>query len=459
MGEDRSHIDKALVYSDGICSHPQYKLSRLVPLSGAQTLTITPSATQEVLFELPTNVMNLSKSFLSFQALVQAPAAGLFTWIFDNTMPFVSQVQLMTRGGMYLCDINNLQNYLNLTMARETKITDFLSYDQLNHFYPSNQASNQAQRPPGPATIVVPNGTFDAINYLEPAYCRVSPVAAADYQWPVIFPLELIKNSILGMDKNLVFPEVLVLRLVFGPGTKIWYSNNSAVVPASLAAAPLTNVILGQLQLLIATETNEEIIRALVSKMQSGLQLPIPFVWNAKQNIPAASAQTVTLRYNRSHGRNLKKIIIAPYSNTESANTAYDHSNVPEAENSLLKVASYYTTMNNNRLQDININCLNTGDSPFQDYLFHIRKLRGSALLSRNVYSFNWFHEDNWTSKVSPDDHEFDTLKDGLPLDNELQYQFNMLTGGPAAAVAFNWYAYACTQRLLNIKPGSVVCY
>ncbi len=94
MAEERSVIAPSLVYSDGVSSHPQYKLARLVPLSGSQTLTITPSATQEVLFELPTNVMNLSKSFLTFQALIQAPAAGLFNWVYDNTLSFISQVQI-----------------------------------------------------------------------------------------------------------------------------------------------------------------------------------------------------------------------------------------------------------------------------------------------------------------------------------------------------------------------------
>ena len=64
------NYSEELVYSKTVSAHGNYKYLRIVPVGTGQNITLSLSSTTQTQFELPNNVMNLSKSKLVFDLLV-----------------------------------------------------------------------------------------------------------------------------------------------------------------------------------------------------------------------------------------------------------------------------------------------------------------------------------------------------------------------------------------------------
>ncbi len=116
---DSTAISNELDYKILQSSHPTDSKSKILPLSGSQSVTITPSGGQETLFELPTKAFNLSESSLYFNIATPAAANTRFNFMTEDTLAPVQQLQLYTRGGRYLCDLNHVANYLRVVSKRE----------------------------------------------------------------------------------------------------------------------------------------------------------------------------------------------------------------------------------------------------------------------------------------------------------------------------------------------------
>ena len=72
------HFSEELVYSKSISAHGNYKYLRVVPIgSGGQNPILSLTSTTQTQFELPNNVLNLSKSKLCFDVNIVANAAGI----------------------------------------------------------------------------------------------------------------------------------------------------------------------------------------------------------------------------------------------------------------------------------------------------------------------------------------------------------------------------------------------
>ena len=81
-------FSEELVYSKSISAHGNYKYLRIVPLgSGGQNPTLSLTSTYQTQFELPNNVINLSKSKLCFDVNTAANAA-VFVMVF-TVMPYL----------------------------------------------------------------------------------------------------------------------------------------------------------------------------------------------------------------------------------------------------------------------------------------------------------------------------------------------------------------------------------
>jgi hypothetical protein len=70
-------IAKELEYKSEELLHGSYQLSKIIPPTGT-TSTITSSGGNEILFELPARVFNLSKSILNFTLLTPASGANQY---------------------------------------------------------------------------------------------------------------------------------------------------------------------------------------------------------------------------------------------------------------------------------------------------------------------------------------------------------------------------------------------
>jgi len=206
---------------------------------------------------------------------------------------------------------------------------------------------------------------------------------------------------------------------------------------------------LSSLVLYLAVEQNPVIEAELRSKVTSpeGFKILCPYIFSNKTNLGSTS-QNLALRYNRGHGLKLRKILWAPYNNTENINTAFDHDNTAGTA----KVASFYSTVNNVRTTQFNVDLTQS-----QDWMLQKSRIKGSSILRSNEYQYNWVWCEDFGDYYCPSEKPLPTpeanLVEGLSLDNEIKYDVFATTTNNN----FNHYIFAVTLRLLSVSSGGIV--
>jgi hypothetical protein len=460
---DSKAISKQLDYKPVDWSAPVYKFTKIYPQSGTQTLTLGQGSTGETIFELPTKCFNLSQSVLSWNETIPGQGAGNYSWKQMGTYGPIQQVQLYTRGGQMLCDMNYANVAMEVMRPRETKLQEFLTMEQPDALYPCNGLANvnylptQTAYAAGPPVVVPVNNaaiTSAPVNYTERKYLEVSGNGlAATYNMKM--RLSSLMNTIFAMDRDLAFPEVVVVRIVWGT-TRIGWLSTSATNPTTGAAALTGNIVFDTIQLLLATETRPEIAQQVASVKE----IMVHFTWVFKNNPGSAVRQTVTVRLNRMHGIYCKKIIHSLFNNTESTNTMYDHSNYGSALSSAnlpgqaAKVNTYRTSLDNSYLQEYDLNC-----SPqyADDYMYMKKQLRGSVLQNNIMFAINWHHCDDFQgSQAASDGNVPSNYLGGLDLSIDRKWDFVASQTGYGVAAAYNHYTFVVCTRKLSIVPGAI---
>jgi|688.fasta_scaffold60564_6 hypothetical protein len=464
-------IPTQLNYSKNKLIHPFYKLSRVLPLSGSQTTTITSSGGQEVLFEIPSKCFNLARSYLSFDMTPAAGGALNFNNVFADCLAPVRQIQVYTRGGLYLCDINEVGVYTQIVSKAETKLDDFMTYDRGDGREGTSLGSghfNGIMKPSG--VVVGSNPRWNIANslaypylgqdYIENDYfISGTTVNTAGPSISYRIPLYLIRNSLLSLDKDLLFDEVLIFRLVFGSSSRVVTCSTTANAPFTGPTAFTGSITVNNLQMLLSIEQNQDVINSLRDKMRSpeGLQILLPYIYTNKSSLSGTS-QSITLRYNRAHGINLQKIYYSVYHANESSNTAYDHGNY-DMGNPITnvaapsKISSFYTMLNNQRNQEFDVRCHPTSE----DYLLLKEKIKGSVILSSGQYNYNWFWMEDFTTPSSPLEQPLQPTEEvnmaqGIDLSVEQKYDWF----GTMVAGNYNHYAFSITQKILSINANGI---
>lgn len=450
--EQSTAIAKELDYKQVKFSHPSYQFSRILPLSGSRSLTLTGNGNQEVLFEIPTKAVNFSQSLLSWTTTVpsQSAASGRFSWIPMDTFGELSQIELYSRSGQFLCRVEDCHNYLRVIRPKETSLQEFLSNDVKECLAPCDRLANVNYLPVASQGAVT-NASRD---YLEQLYLQVSGSDTAQTLYRQC-KLGFLLNTIFSLDKTLLFPEVLVLRVIYN-STKLGWFGTSNTNPVAGAAALVTtqgDITVTDLQLLLAIDQSQEVANSLAEKIKSGFSMMIPFVHRYKNNLSSTS-QSVSIRLNRGHGAVCKKIIHSMFANVEAgSNTMFDHSNIGANAGLALKVAEYYTMLDNSRIQQINIRAtLNEGE----DYLYHKKMIKGSVLQNQEIYSYNWFHCDSFENQIAPIDNlpvDKNNLITGIDLSIERKWDF---VGQTTINASHNHYTFVCVEKALSITPTMI---
>jgi hypothetical protein len=141
-------ISKSLDYKIQASSVPKYKKHRIYPVSGGLNAQASESGGTELMIEIPAGkAFNLSETV--FYGTYNIPAQGVdnYSWLPVDHFPFIRELQLYTRGGVYLCNISNLAKYLKLSQKISTNNKDFLNRSDVNFFYPSNEFTTYATTP------------------------------------------------------------------------------------------------------------------------------------------------------------------------------------------------------------------------------------------------------------------------------------------------------------------------
>jgi hypothetical protein len=419
--------------------------------------------------EIPTNVFNFAESYLDANIALPPQGAGQHTWFHLDGMPLISEVDLYTRSGIYLCQLPNFQNYMKIVRKLFTPYEEFSSNDISSFLFPSQRLTTEV-----PA--LTPNNGPSSNAYVESAYIGntawLNQAANSQVNLKLNMKLGAIKKTIFNLNKNIVFPDIIVLRILFGPANKFAYANADAANPAN-APIPLVNTqdflapapaagLAGQylqiynLTLFLATEKNEDLAqttRALVNS-PNGLNLLIDYPFTYRQFL-AGINQNISLRFNRGHGKNLQCIISSPFNPIESLNTAYDCYNVTIASNypttppaaNGAKVAYYYTQLDNIRLQDITPAC---GNFRPDDYRENRKFMKDTPYLNSEVYNNNWFHMDKFYEIEHWQECDYN-LDKGLSLIVERKWDEISEIPAAVAAAGFNWYTHAIVQKDLHI--------
>lgn len=227
-----SIVDDALNYEKIIHTYGTYQLSKVVQQAGLQTMTVGAAGGVESVFEIPAKVFNLSKSFLSFTIGPDTAAgANNYNWANIDGFSAIRQVQLYTRGGLYLCDINDFDRYTNMTLRRNVLCDDMFGWDNPSPSAliaaTSGNLEGLAVNANGVAAGQVrPDNSALISPYKEPLYVLNAGVNTLTPSFNVLLNLSSVKNSILSENKDLWFGgEILYLRVVWNTPSKVFFAG------------------------------------------------------------------------------------------------------------------------------------------------------------------------------------------------------------------------------------------
>ena len=444
-----------------VIEHGTYKLSKLVPIVGGQSVTLSQTSTTEASFEIPSKVLNFSKSVLEFNLNVgDASAETKLNTVHALGVSPIDRISLYTRNGVFLTDINYFNNFSRTTFPA-TQSFDEMMCNPIGFLHApvdiqtefgglqrcNTLAKTGKQKPKGPGqdggNEIPVAGLYGFTSITEPRYMIDSDVdseAASSMRFRIRF--SQIPHSILSVNKNLYFGEILVMRIQFAPLTKIGYEFTKANTRVSDALV-LSSGTISSLSVWLALETNRYLVETIIRQTAAnGMRLLIPYTYTFKYTSPASTNQTVQQRLNRGHGKSLLRIYHSVFNNTETLTTAYDSFNVGG-----VKASSLYSSLDNERLQEVDLSTLNSDDYNFMRDLLH-----GSAVQNSLMHKFNWFWCDDWTGRGLIHHRETDTSDCGLDLTQERLWTINLTTPGSA----FAHYTFFVTQKQLTITPTQI---
>lgn len=475
-------MEQSIVVSDSLkfgskeYSHPKYKLAQLYPLNGQPTGAVTTGG-DEVIFQFPVKVFNLAQSILEMTITPLAPGADSHNIAYKRPLTPVRQIQLYTQGGVYLCDLYNVNKYLDTVYYPETSLEDFLCNEittavagvkSIGTHRNNVITSLAAAVGINPDKIVIPaNGqgannmqADPTISYTEKLYYQ--PSSDNNIANPILnisFPMGSLYNTIFSVNKDIFIGEIINMRIVFESVNDVFYKYTAdtagAISSAIASVAAATSYTISNIYFYLAVEQDLNIANTIMSKvLNGGMVLPIPYVYTYRQTLIGGQDQTITLRFNRAHGKKLRKIYHVPYDGHATTVYNYNRDNTAGA----LAVQYYYTLLNNDRLQDFNINC-----TQYKDWQLHQKKLEKSSIQSVQEYQSNWFHVEDFTSEkpLWSQESKDVSFSSGISLDSEQKWDIYMYMndGRAAPAAGFLHYDFAITEKELSISPGAIKVY
>ena len=120
-------ISEEISYGKSVSAHGNYKYLRITPIgSSAQNPILSITSTVQTQFELPNNVLNLSRSKLCFDFQIAQASANNFNMLYGNALSLIDRITLTSRSGVILADIPYCSHFGNLVSAINTKSDDLM---------------------------------------------------------------------------------------------------------------------------------------------------------------------------------------------------------------------------------------------------------------------------------------------------------------------------------------------
>jgi len=474
-GADTVHTERSIDYRPQAYEHGTYRMTQLKQITGGDGLAAgIANVNQFSTFEIPNKVVNFAKSQLTFDLSVDSTNNARTPDFFALGCPAIDRISLLTRGGIYLMDLVDFNYYTEAVIPYTTKIAEMdskrvgfagngaddataaaLAYP-VGLIQPGNGVLTAGVNPSlavfviGDAaavdTGVTGNRRYNVIRastmkehrYVHDQFRGANAAAASVSALRYVLKFGELPHCLLGVDKDLFFGETLILNITWALNTQIGFQETRA---DGAYAAGLGGVSLSNLNLYLAVETNRMVAESVISKAQAGLALTIPYVYtNRYQTGAGASLQSIQIRINRGHGKSLLKIYHIPYLVANTQNLLYLH-------DVAVTTTSFYTTVDNDRMQDNVMIPSNYGHLPYIE-----AAVKGCAIDSSDSLNYNFVWIEDFSGAPTCDWKLTDTAEGGLPLSQERIW--TLLHTQLAATAHRSFYV---TQKTLFIAPNQIV--
>lgn len=452
-------IAKELDYQTKISSEPSYSYTNIYPQSGGTQFSVANGGS-DIIFELPpTSVYNLSRSYISMSVVLPASVVkDEYTWGWIDMYPYFRQIQLKTRGGLPLLDLNQAHFYSKMTLKYHKKLIDTMKGISIGtgtntQIFEINSANNVL----ADATLnggVRPNNSAPNKSYIENRYLirgvvTANPPVQADSNitCTVNFYFKDFCDTILALDKNLYFNETLVLRCVFNDPSAMCFRGTAANNPTTGAAVMAEPVVFNNPLLRLAIENNLEIISGLMARVNSpeGLTLMIDYPWFYSVTQINAGSYSATLTINRTNGRFLEKIYYSAFTSGGTANLLYDNNNLNG-----VKFNRFYTNLNNKKTNDYDWEITATS---LDDYnrMRESCNFNDNSYVGLNHYRYNWVWIEDFYDSCN--DINDSTMVRGIDL-NVGEQKWDLVLNSLAGNLTHTFFVIL--KRQLQISPVGI---
>jgi hypothetical protein len=472
-----------ITYTEAVYNHPSPLMVKISPVGGTTNPTLSVASVGNLSeFQIPSKVVNLSQSYLSFDLLFPTTGgANIATIISGNLGAVINRITLSSIGSnTILADISNVADYLEATDAHQTYFTDFIKNTTITSTDVPQVVgvTTLTSTPPLPAGVALAQKTpFMDIgkcntysNPIGASYKNNGTIVNNDdgaiitgvrnvYIGPVNsttaisvkLPLSMFHSTIMGIDKNLYFSgETLNVAIYWSPIQEYaWTSvvganyNVDALPNLFTTMTPPTLATMLNLSLYACVEQNAFLTSKLVNQVNTeGLTMPVPVVWSSKQTL-TTQQQSITLNITKSHGNSLCWVAWAPFKNPEIQNTCKAHTT--------FNIDQYQTLLNQIPiLTNTPINVL-TGEH----YIYNRENLDESCIQSLVSYNNHFTHFDNFVGFSLSKFNDHLTWANGIDLTKETQqWQLTSTLGIPET---INNYIFWCCQKQLVLTRNGVM--
>ena len=435
-----------LTYEKTAKLYPTYSFVKILPTTGSQTQTITSAGAISNTFEIAKNVINLSRSYLSFVGTPDAGGAGNFLWTWKDVLAPFQRIELSTVGGTRVVDFNNCDYASKIIRKLNTPLTEFLT----NPLMSTTTNGEFLQRSNALASAVGSiraDGTSPVINYTNEQNLEVG--TAANNQTPVLnarVPLSAFIHSLFEIDKDVAFNEIMQIVFYWNPSGKWYFTSTSGTNPTTGVLGFSGNVTLTNLALFVAVEQNPVIIGAVQQAVNSkeGFQLQYEACWSETQNLTGGSVTMTSKIDPAAKGQALLRVYNTIAAQAIGLNTTYDFSEVTP------KITSFQTLIDSKPLQNQLIVL-----SDRTDYLYQKDRFRGSVIQDLDTFLYNWVWVDSFENPIPYCERWSDYT-------NEIQGLSLFYNGLPQQIVhdficslssnTYRYYKFIVTQRMLNVS-------
>lgn len=468
-----SQLQSSPTYFSGATYNPV----RVAPINnGNANQVVNAGSSLEVNFLITPRVINLAQTTLYYQMQI-AKQNATFIIAHNTTFGEIQSISLAPESGRVIADVPEARNYLRMIGLMTTPMTEFSDTVADEGLNPSNSliATNATATP---AQYVAAGATGGTVVTATTNYSEVKHLVAQTGAVNTDFPNEggsktrklklgRFKGTLFALDKDIYFPQNMVLKVIFSL-QKVGFTSTTAAAasPTTAVAALAGPMTLSNMNLILQCESRPDIIEQVQAYYkQSGVRIPIEFLKLFKTS-QAGAQHNPQMNISSADGQAIRRIITSPFAQSEVANYALDNSNITDSAGAGAsgKLVSYRSMIDSDPLQRVEISCLqpaalgaNVASFPNDDWEYNRKFVKKSAIQDQAAYYKSWFHLDDFLGQ--PDLNAIDAYSvGGLKTDKPHKYEIvaQVAKDSANAVLTLNWYMYAIMSRELVFGDTSI---